>query len=228
MDGPLISLEMLRNRAVHVIGDGVLGTRIIDNLCCYRVPQVITYDPDTYEGRNRYNQRIIARDIGLRKPDAMVRLAKRIDPKGTHIEPRYVRVSKRTKLSGFVFVMVDTMRDRKIIWENCIKENPKISLMIEARMGVYAGKVYGVDPCNPNHVHKWEEHSQYDDDPDVLRGCKAEFPAPSTADMVAGEAMWRFLNWLQLEQGSANPYYNYVGFNQLAKKKKDQNEREVW
>lgn len=228
MEGPLLSLEMLRKRRIHVVGAGTLGGRCIDQLCRYRVPEIIVHDPDVVESRNRYNQVVFDRDIGTRKPDAFVNHARRVDRTGTRIVPHYKKVGVKTKLSGFVFVMVDTMRDRKLIWEHCIKGNDRISLMIEARMGVFSGRIYAVDPCNPHHVHKWEGHSMYGDDPDVLAGCKAEFPAPSTADIVAGEAMWRFLNWLQLEQGSSLPYYNYIGFNQLAKRKNNQNEREVW
>ncbi len=212
MDGPLITLEMLKNREIHVIGGGTLGSRCVDQLCRYRVPEVIVHDPDVFESRNRYNQIVFAEDIGLKKPDALARHATRIDAGGTRVITRYDRVGKGTELSGFVLVMVDTMCDREEILENCLALNEKVSLMVEARMGVYAGKVYGVDPNNEYHLLRWKEH-WHPDDPDVLAGCKAEFPAPSTADIVAGHAMWRFLRWLHLEQGSDDPYYNYVGFS---------------
>lgn len=228
MDGPLISLPMLRERRIHVIGTGSLGGRCIESLCRFRVPEVIAHDFDRVETHNRYNQVVFKNEIGKKKADVFVRRSQMIDPTGTRVVPRYRRVDGRTKLSGFVFVMVDTMRDRKTIWNKCIKNNPNVTLMIEARMGVSSGRIYAVDPNNEYHIHMWERHSAYEDGPDVLAGCKAEYPAPSTADIIAGEAIWRFLNWLQFEQGSGRPYYNYIGFNQFAVSKGYQNQRKAW
>ena len=45
-----------------------------------------------------------------------------------------------------MYICTDTMSSRKEIWDNVIKHNVKIPLMIESRLGAEIGKIYTINP----------------------------------------------------------------------------------
>lgn len=55
-------------------------------------------------------------------------------------------------LDGVSFVMVDSMKARRDIWEHCIGMQPYTEMMFEARLGIDSGRVYAINPTNPSEI----------------------------------------------------------------------------
>lgn len=225
VEGPLLTPEMIRGRDINIIGLGSLGGSVFQNLfrtfggpifeeIVHHIGALRLWDVDTVEARNRFNQRVFAEDLGKTKIAAQYRIAQAIYPESKlHLATHLERVGKGTKLSGIVLAAVDSMRERRVIW-SCVKNNPAVSFLADGRVGMDGGRAYGLDPGNPEHIHRYESPvHMYNDPPEVEAACKTEFPMPFNASIVASKVLWRLTRWLHLEQGCVDPYANFVGFS---------------
>ena len=199
-------------RAVHVIGLGALGSVLFQSLFRKGVPEIHIWDTDTIIARNRFNQQVFAEDISTMKTDAMRRIAHMIDPKSTTEIIVHPKATEKSSLSGIVFACVDSMADRKQIW-NAVRNNPTVSFFSDGRIGMDGGKVYAFDPCNVEHIARYEDPVHLHKDPPVPQGaCKTEFPMPETAGLVAGHMLWRWNRWVEHEVGNPEPFMHFYGF----------------
>ena len=212
-------VEMLRGRPIHIGGVGSLGAAIADNLFRKQVPELHLWDFDVVERRNRFNQRVRAQDIG--KPKVLVRgeILHEIYPdSATNLVLHQERIIAGTKFSGIVIAAVDWNRIRYEEVLPCVKGNMDVSFYADGRVGMDGGKVYGFDPNNEYHVMRYEDPVHNHPDPEHAEenaACKSEFPLPENADIVAGKLLWRLTRWLQLEDGCADSYDNFVGFQYI-------------
>lgn len=216
------SADMVRGRAIHVIGQGSLGGPIADNLFRKQVPELHLWDFDHVESRNRFNQRVFAEDIGKPKVLVRERILRDIYPESaTNVITHQERLVAGVKLSGIVIAAVDWNRIRyEEVWP-CVKSNADVSFFADGRVGMDGGKAYGLDPNNEYHVLRYEDpiHNHPDPENDELNAaCKSEFPMPENAEAVAAEVLWRLTRWLHLEQGSEDAYDNFVGWQYVPRK----------
>lgn len=215
----LFTSALLRDRPVHIIGQGALGGPLAENLFRKGVPELRLWDFDVIEPRNRFNQRVSAGDVGRRKIEARERALREIYPESeTKLAGHFERVVPGTQLSGIVLCAVDWNRIRyEEVWP-CVRENPDISFFGDGRVGLDGGKVYGLDPNNPYHVLRYEHPTHHHPDPENGErdaACKSAFPMPENAEAVAAELLWRLTRWLHLEQGCEDPYDNFVGWQNI-------------
>jgi hypothetical protein len=207
---------MLKNRPIHVIGLGSLGGPLADSLFRKGVPELHLWDFDVVEARNRFNQRVFEEDIDKPKVVARERILREIYPESpTKIVPHQERVVAGTPFSGIVLAAVDWNRIRYKEVLPCVEENPEVTFFADGRVGMDGGKAYGFDPNNRYQVQRYKDPIHNRPDPEnaeLYAGCKSEFPLPENAEAVAAEMLWRLIRWLHLEQGSPDPYDNFVGW----------------
>lgn len=214
--------EMLKGRPVHVVGLGSLGGPLADNLFRKGVPELHLWDFDVVEARNLFNQRVSQADVDKPKVVVRERILREIYPQSkTTIVAHQERLVPGTPLSGIVLSAVDWNRIRYEEVLPCVEDNPNVTFFADGRVGMDGGKAYGFDPNNEYHVSRYKDplhnhpdrwHAERD------AACKSEFPLPENAEAVAAEMLWRLTRWLHLEQGSSDPYDNFVGWQYIPRK----------
>ena len=104
------------------------------------------------------------------------------------------KVTASTRLSGVIFMLTDTMSSRKDIFEKAIRYKPNIPLLIETRMDLIGGRIYTINPCDLQHIRKYEE-TLYSDEESAVSACGTSQSIVSTAIQIASTAVWQMINW---------------------------------
>jgi molybdopterin/thiamine biosynthesis adenylyltransferase len=180
------------DRRVDVIGCGAVGSRIAMEVAKLGVQNLHLWDFDTIEAHNIANQLFNLDDIG--KPKATT-LATHVR-QATGLEPavHQKRVSSRQAFGDVVFLAVDTMADRKSIFEHSLRLTFTTQLVVEVRMGAEELRVYGFNPRTRRDCQMWTE-SLSDDEATVESACGAQTTVGATAGITACLAVHRFLQW---------------------------------
>lgn len=179
------------NEDIHIIGCGATGSKVVIALAKLGIPgnRIHVWDYDIVEQHNIGNQYFGIPDIGKKKVDAAFSNVKRETGIEIVIHPeRFVD----QKISGYVFLLTDTMSSRKEIWENSLKFNTEISLVIETRMGIDLMRTYCIETTNPDTIDAWESSLCEDDDAEVS-ACGGRTSIGPTADILAASAVWQFM-----------------------------------
>lgn len=139
---------------IHIIGIGAIGSHIAEMLVRMGLTNIHLYDFDTVDEHNIPNQLYNETDIGLLKTEALNRHCCSINTelKTLKTHPKGY-VMEKTKLSGYVFLCVDSINLRKAI----VKEhefNPMIKALFDFRMGLEDAQHYAAD---------WKDHKQIED-----------------------------------------------------------------
>lgn len=162
---------------VTIVGCGATGSWLALSLAKLGITNITIYDFDIVEEHNIPNQAFGVDDIGREKVSALAQLI--CDTTGTGIKFKNEKFTNQ-RLSGVVFLMVDSMSARKEIWENSIKLKPAVKLLIEPRMGLDVGRIYNVDPMDMNQIKKYED-TYYDDDVAEVSACGASMTVITSA-----------------------------------------------
>lgn len=105
---------------IHLIGCGSVGSVVAENLVRFGITKITLYDFDVVESKNIANQLFNAEDIGKEKVYALAEHLKRINPDITAdlkiVDKGYVN----QKMSGYVFLCVDSIDLRRKIAESCV------------------------------------------------------------------------------------------------------------
>ncbi len=196
------------DRSIDVIGAGATGSRIVLGLAKLGLTRLRVWDFDKVEGHNIANQIFGNDDIGKLKTDAIGELVKR--QTGTQLDLRPVAYEGQEPLGDVVFLLTDTMKSRKAIWEKAIRYKPHTGLMVETRMGTDNGRVYAVHPCEPAHVKAWEG-SLYEDAGAEVSACGTAQTVGPTAEVISGCAVWHLIRWFDcLEKGGEQPEFETI------------------
>lgn len=156
------------NTPVTVIGAGATGSWLVMMLAKLGITDITVYDFDKVEEHNVPNQLFGLGEIGYPKVEALFKQV--ADTTGTQIAIKG-EAFQRQRLGGIVFIMVDSMRTRKAIWETSIKYQTAVKHMIEPRMGMDIGRIYNVDPMNPSHIKRYEATLYSDEEAQELSAC---------------------------------------------------------
>ena len=179
------------NTPITIIGAGALGSWLTLALAKLSLVNINIWDYDNIEEHNIANQAFSLSDVGNNKATT---IANQIyNTTGINISP-FERKFTNQRLSGVVFLMVDSMEQRKKIWESSIKLNPSVNLLIEARMGLDVGRVYNVEPTNLTHIKKYED-TYYDDDVTEISACGNSKTVISTALGIVSWCVRQLINW---------------------------------
>lgn len=177
------------NTPVNVIGAGATGSWLVLQLARLGITNITVYDFDSVEEHNVPNQAYGVKHIGENKVDALKNIVGW--DTGTVIKTagRY----DRQRLKGYVFLMVDSMAERKRIYEEHIKMKSAIKLLIEPRMGLDVGRIYNVNPVSL-HDNKMYADTYYSDDETEVSACGASLTVVTSAMTIASWCARQLIN----------------------------------
>ncbi len=179
------------NTPITIIGAGATGSWIALSLAKLGIEDITVYDFDVIEEHNIPNQAFGLPDVGAMKA---IRLAQNIEREtGTSIKDKPSKYITQ-RLSGIVILQVDSMSERKRIWETAIKRKPSIKLLIESRLGLDCGRVYNIDPTNLTEIDRYE-HTFYNDEDSEVSACGHSLSVISSALGVASWCVRQVINW---------------------------------
>lgn len=189
--------ENHRQRPIHVIGAGTLGSWVVQLLAKHGLEDIRVHDPDQVSEPNCTSSIYGLCHVGQPKVQALAAIIK--VQCGIDIRVFQERVDASTPLEGIVFVCVDDMEVRREIFNGCIKTNPAVELMIEGRMLSANGRVYAIQPwVEPEDVTRWE--SRWYPQPEALPGQCSE-AVGTTAFFISGAMVTQFFHWCAIQDG---------------------------
>lgn len=175
---------------IHVIGAGATGSWVVLQLAKLGLTDITVWDFDKVEAHNVPNQAFGLQDIGYFKGKAIQQQVGWAT--GTEIKVKNERFETQ-RLTGIVFMMIDTMKGRKEIWERAIKLKPQVKHLIEPRMGLDVGRIYNVNPLDMTHIKQYED-TFYSDDVAEVSACGTSMTVITTAMSVASMCVRQLLN----------------------------------
>lgn len=178
------------NDKVTVIGAGATGSWLVLQLANLGITNITVYDFDVVEEHNVPNQLYGIKHVGMPKVEALYEIIKEYT--GTEIKAKNEKFTSG-RLSGYVFLMVDSMAGRKLIYKNSIKMKRSVKLLIEPRMGLDVGRVYNVDPMDVKQLEKYEECFYTDEEAEVS-ACGTSMTVITTAMAVASWCARQLIN----------------------------------
>ena len=195
-----------------VIGCGSVGSNIAIQLARCGVPTIRLYDDDCVESKNAVNQAFDIDDIGLLKTIALAEKIRKINPDCVIYTGG--RVDENTKLSGFVFLCVDSIATRKKIAE-ANRYNHMISGMIDCRMSlgdcnIFCAKWQAAD------IKRFIGTMNYSDS-DVVETrsiCGGTIGAITDGYITTGLAVAQYINFMKGEE--MKPFITVQGFKAYA------------
>ena len=202
--------EKHANKRVDVIGVGATGSAIVWQLAKTGMRNIHVWDDDIIETHNIANQSpYLLEHIDMLKVDALKKVV--FEATGVKITTHAERVDGTQTLGSIVFLLVDRMDTRVLIWNNGIKYRYGIDLMIETRMGSDEGRVYCIHPMKPQHIERWESSlCKYDEA--EMSACGTIPSIICTAGIIADLAVWQMINWLmQNEENIFKTHELFVG-----------------
>ena len=176
---------------ITVIGAGATGSYITMLLAKMGCQDITVYDDDEVETHNLPNQIFRIKDIGAKKVDALADMV--LDATGVKIKAIPKKFTGGP-LKGIAFVLTDTMKSRKQIWDKSIKYQLSVDLLLETRMEAEGGRIYAIKPTIPAQVEAYEK-TLYSDEEATESVCTRRAIAP-TVDTIAGMAVFSMLNFV--------------------------------
>jgi len=189
---------------IHIIGIGGVGSHVVYHLAkmgCGRVNDLHVWDGDIVELHNVGNQKYDKRDVAdnLTKTAALVRHASWWDCKRMIQHCEYI--DGQRELDGIVFVCLDSMSARWMIWETSIRRNPAVKLLVECRMEASNALIHVIDPHDEKQVRGWEKYWYPDEEATNAAGCGGHLSVGPTASITADIAVWQMIRFAALEEG---------------------------
>lgn len=184
------------NRPIHIIGAGATGSWVAFTLAKMGLNNITVYDFDEVGMHNLPNQMFGLNDIDKNKALSIRNIIRRFT--GFNIKARTQKVEGGQPLQGIVFMLTDTMKSRKDIYNMSIKNNPNIDLLIETRMDLRGGRIYAIDPKN-RYMCKQYEETFYSDDEAEVSACGISQTVLPTALAITSHAIWKLLNYINGE-----------------------------
>jgi molybdopterin/thiamine biosynthesis adenylyltransferase len=177
---------------VTIIGAGATGSWLALCLAKLGITNIHVWDFDKVEEHNIPNQAYFAqKHLGMPKVEALSDIIK--FNANTEIKINYEAFVDQ-RLSGIVFLMVDSMEARKSIFDASIKMKSAVKLLVEPRMGLNEGRIYNVDPMNLEHIRRYED-CWYSDDQAEVSACGTSQTVITTAMSVASTCARQLINF---------------------------------
>jgi hypothetical protein len=195
----LLDPATIGRKSISIIGAGATGSHIAlylaqlgwgDEAKGQGILRV--YDFDKVEEHNLPNQAYGYEHIGMQKVDALQDIIYK--KCGFKIETHDEKVTNqlRAVTSTYMFLLTDTMASRKQIYEECIKFNFNLDLVVETRMGLRNGRIYAFNPHIKEEADHWTA-TLYGDDVAEASLCGASASIITTVTYISSIAAGRVL-----------------------------------
>jgi molybdopterin/thiamine biosynthesis adenylyltransferase len=210
----IFNADQLADKRIDVIGVGAVGSRLTLGLAKLGVRNIRVWDFDTVEGHNVANQVYGNQHVGQKKAEAISAIIKEYT--GTAITSMADRVTGEEELGPVIFLVTDSMKSRKEIWEKAIKNKMTIDAMFEGRMGIDSARVYWARPIQPSHQVNYEK-TLYEDGEAEVSPCGSTISVGPTAETLSAMLQWCFIRWFNsVMEGSEEPENELImGLNPL-------------
>ena len=153
--------EMVKER-IHIIGCGAVGSTLAENLARFGITKITLHDFDKVEPKNIANQMFTDADIGRLKTEALADYLVRINPMIINdLKCNNNGWTPNTRLAGYVFLCVDSIKLRKQIAQTCAA-NPMVKAMFDFRIGLETAQHYATDKT-PNLVDRFLKTMNFTD-----------------------------------------------------------------
>jgi len=177
---------------IDLVGAGATGSPVGLGLAKLGVEDANVWDMDKIEPHNIANQAYIMSQIGDYKATALCEVIK--ENTGHDWKPYKEEVDGSQEMGDIVFLLTDTMKSRKEIFDKAIKNNVKTKLLIETRMGPDNGRIYTINPQSPREVEAYS-NTLYSDEEAEVSACGTSITVGATANVIANMAIWQFMRW---------------------------------
>lgn len=194
----LIDVEEV-NTPINVIGCGALGSWLVMFLLKMGFKNITVYDFDNIEEHNIPNQCFSESQIGMPKVEAMDSLCKALN-KDAEERVKFInqKITARDvwDLKGIILCAVDSMKTRKVIYENSIKRG-ECDLFVEARLSIWGAYIYSL---TRNTVFERYEETLYADEEAEVSPCGVSQTALPSAVNAASIMIMQMILWLNGEE----------------------------
>lgn len=178
---------------IHIIGVGATGSFVAMMFARMGVPVINIYDFDDVEIHNIPNQYYDTGDLGKLKAEALADKLRLINPDITvNVGKEAVTPEDVSKMSGYLFSLVDSMKVRKELWE-AAKANKDLINVWESRLGSDQARVYSL-PIKSGLNYARYEQDFYDDDNAEVSACGTSITVLPIVMMTASLMMVQFID----------------------------------
>ncbi|HBG26197.1 MAG: thiamine biosynthesis protein ThiF [Planctomycetes bacterium GWF2_41_51] len=186
----IVPRQRILDSKATVIGVGAIGRQVALQLTAIGVPHLQIFDFDFVEISNLATQGFLAKDLHKPKVEAVAEFCRQMNPELV-IEVVLDRFKRSTPVGNCVFVCVDLIETRKIIWD-ALKD--KVSFLCDGRMSAEVLRV--ITACD-------EKSRKYY--PQTLFTAEQAYAGPCTAkttiycaNIAAGFMLAQFTKYLRL------------------------------
>ncbi|MEG1553996.1 MAG: ThiF family adenylyltransferase [Rikenellaceae bacterium] len=194
--------EECRER-IHIIGCGAIGSTLAENLIRLGLTKISIYDFDKVESHNIANQMYRQIDIKKEKVDALFEMLSDINPEIKDIENGFKIVRKGytdQKLSGYVFLCVDSIELRKEICESN-KFNTCIKAVFDFRMRLTDAQHFAADWRDKKMVANLIKTMQFSHEEALadtpVSACNSPLSVAPTIRSIVAYGVSNFMNFVK-------------------------------
>lgn len=203
---------------IHIIGVGATGSFVAMMLARMGVPVINIYDFDDVEIHNIPNQYYDTGDLGKLKAEALADKLRLINPDITvNVGKEAVTPEDVSKMSGYLFSLVDSMKVRKELWE-AAKANTNLINVWESRLGSDQARVYSL-PIEEGLDYARYEQDFYDDDNAEVSACGTSITVLPIVMMTASLMIVQFIDLVM--ENPVIPHFKTIFDNHYNKYEED-------
>lgn len=203
---------------IHIIGVGATGSFVAMMLARMGVPVINIYDFDDVEIHNIPNQYYDTGDLGKLKAEALADKLRLINPDITvNVGKEAVTAEDVSKMSGYLFSLVDSMKVRKELWE-AAKANTNLINVWESRLGSDQARVYSL-PIEEGLDYARYEQDFYDDDNAEVSACGTSITVLPIVMMTASLMIVQFIDLVM--ENPVIPHFKTIFDNHYNKYEED-------
>ena len=156
---------------ITIIGAGATGSFTALALAKMGFDNILIYDEDSVEEHNFPNQLFPISHLGNNKAQAVEEIVKEYTEVKICSVPKYY---EKQKLKGIVVSALDSMKGRKLIYDNALASG-EVKLLIDPRCGAEVFKIYTIDMGLKSEQEVYEKTLHTDGEAD---------PVPCTARAI--------------------------------------------
>lgn len=178
---------------IHVIGVGAIGSTIATMLARMGVQELHLYDIDDVEMKNVCNQEYFDHQVGTPKLEAITETLIKINP-DINIKIHPAGWKKGTRLSGYVFLCVDSIDlRREIVEDNLI--NKYVKAMFDFRMRLTDAQHYAARFKDLDYLLKTMQFTHEEAKAETpVSACGTDLNVITTVRTICSAGLSNFIN----------------------------------
>ena len=198
---------------ICIIGCGAIGSTIAEMLVRLGVESINLYDFDTVSEHNITNQMFRNEDIGKNKVDALEEILLSINP-DLEVNKYPKGWDENTRLSGYVFLAVDSIEIRKAIVKQH-KYNKAIKFMSDCRMRLTDAQYYAANWAEEKEIVRFYNSMDFTSEEakasTPISACGTTLSVTPTVRIIVSFAVSNLINFLK-----GNPHKTLITIDAFA------------